>query len=145
MGPSLTGERSVYRATCPVGSGSLPSSSTVWTSTATACTTKRRRDRATWTPRYRKKRRSRLTVAGSCRSAANLCLWVVSTTGRSLVVGASALFLANEDLISLTEDGNPKAFAALYDRHGRVAYSLVYRMMGERQATADLIQEAFRR
>jgi RNA polymerase sigma-70 factor, ECF subfamily len=60
-------------------------------------------------------------------------------------VGAPALFLANEDLISLTEDGNPKAFAALYDPHGRVAYSLVYRMMGERQATADLIQEAFRR
>ena len=45
----------------------------------------------------------------------------------------------------MTEDGSPKAFAALYDRHGRVAYSLVYRMMGERQATADLIQEAFRR
>jgi len=53
------------------------------------------------------------------------------------------LLLADEDLISLTDGGNAQAFAALYDRHGGVAYSLAYRMMGERQAAQDLVQEAF--
>ena len=31
----------------------------------------------------------------------------------------------------------------LYDRHGRAAYSLSYRMMGEKQAAEDLVQDAF--
>ncbi len=53
------------------------------------------------------------------------------------------LLLADEDLISLTDGGNTQAFAALYDRHSKVAYSLAYRMMGERQAAEDLVQEAF--
>jgi RNA polymerase sigma-70 factor, ECF subfamily len=51
--------------------------------------------------------------------------------------------LADEDLISLVEEGDAQAFAVLYDRHGRAAYSLAYRMMGERQAAEDLTQEAF--
>jgi RNA polymerase sigma-70 factor (ECF subfamily) len=51
--------------------------------------------------------------------------------------------LADEDLISLTDGGDTQAFAALYDRHSKVAYSLAYRMMGERQAAEDLVQEAF--
>jgi RNA polymerase sigma-70 factor (ECF subfamily) len=55
------------------------------------------------------------------------------------------LLLADEDLISLTDGGDAQAFAALYDRHKRVAYSLAYRMMGERQAAEDLVQEAFLR
>ncbi len=55
------------------------------------------------------------------------------------------LLLADEDLISLTDGGDTQAFAALYDRHGRVAYSLAYRMMGERQTAEDLVQEAFLR
>ena len=53
------------------------------------------------------------------------------------------LLLADEDLISLTDGGDTQALAALYDRHSRVAYSLAYRMMGERQAAEDLVQEAF--
>jgi RNA polymerase sigma-70 factor (ECF subfamily) len=53
------------------------------------------------------------------------------------------LLLADEDLISLADGGNTQAFAALYDRHAKVAYSLAYRMMGERQAAEDLVQEAF--
>ncbi len=57
--------------------------------------------------------------------------------------GRKYLLLADEDLISLAGDGEAGAFAALYDRHGRAAYSLAYRMMGERQAAEDLVQEAF--
>lgn len=41
--------------------------------------------------------------------------------------------------------GDADAFATLYDRHGRAAYSLAYRMMGKRQAAEDLVQEAFLR
>ena len=35
------------------------------------------------------------------------------------------------------------AFATLYDRHSHAAFSLAYRMMGERQAAEDLAQDAF--
>ncbi len=52
-------------------------------------------------------------------------------------------FLADVDLLSLVSGRDAEAFATLYDRHGRAAYSLAYRMMGERQATEDLVQEAF--
>jgi RNA polymerase sigma-70 factor, ECF subfamily len=51
--------------------------------------------------------------------------------------------LADEDLISLLGDGDAQAFALLYDRHSRAAFSLAYRMMGERQASEDLTQDAF--
>ena len=51
--------------------------------------------------------------------------------------------LADEDLVSLVGDGDARAFASLYDRHSRGAYSLAYRMMGERQAAEDLLQEVF--
>ena len=57
--------------------------------------------------------------------------------------GRQYLLLADEDLISLAEGGDAGAFAVLYDRHSRAAYSLAYRMMGERQGAEDLVQEAF--
>jgi RNA polymerase sigma-70 factor, ECF subfamily len=53
------------------------------------------------------------------------------------------LLLADEDLISLVGGSDAEAFATLYDRHGRAAYSLSYRMMGEKQAAEDLVQDAF--
>jgi RNA polymerase sigma-70 factor (ECF subfamily) len=53
------------------------------------------------------------------------------------------LILADEDLISLVEAGDTEAFAGLYDRHSRSAYSLAYRMMGDRQASEDLVQDSF--
>jgi RNA polymerase sigma-70 factor, ECF subfamily len=53
------------------------------------------------------------------------------------------LILADEDLISLVEAADAEAFATLYDRHSRAAVSLAYRMMGERQASEDLAQDAF--
>ena len=57
--------------------------------------------------------------------------------------GRPYLLLADEDLISLVQSRDAQAFAALYDRHSRAAYSLAYRMMGERQAAEDLVQDAF--
>ena len=51
--------------------------------------------------------------------------------------------LADEDLISLVADSDAQAFALLYDRHSRAAYSLAYRLMNGRQPAEDLVQEAF--
>ncbi len=56
--------------------------------------------------------------------------------------GRRYLLLADEDLISLVVEGDASAFATLYDRHSRPAYSLAYRMMGEPQAAEDLLQDA---
>jgi RNA polymerase sigma-70 factor (ECF subfamily) len=53
------------------------------------------------------------------------------------------LLLADEDLISFVGQGDAEAFTTLYDRHSRAAFSLAYRMMGERQAAEDLAQDAF--
>jgi RNA polymerase sigma-70 factor, ECF subfamily len=57
--------------------------------------------------------------------------------------GRHYLILADEDLISLVEASDAEAFATLYDRHSRAAFSLAYRMMGDRQAAEDLAQDAF--
>ena len=57
--------------------------------------------------------------------------------------GRQYLILADEDLIALVEADDADAFATLYDRHSRAAFSLAYRMMGERQAAEDLAQDAF--
>ena len=52
------------------------------------------------------------------------------------------MILADEDLISLVEASDAEAFATLYDRHSRAAFSLAYRMMGDRQTAEDLSQDA---
>ena len=41
------------------------------------------------------------------------------------------------------DHGDKEALGSLYDRHSRTAYSLAYRMMGERTAAEDVVQEAF--
>ena len=53
------------------------------------------------------------------------------------------MLYADEDLMPLVEVGDAEAFAALYDRHGRIAYSLAYRMVGDKQEAEDVVQEAF--
>jgi RNA polymerase sigma-70 factor (ECF subfamily) len=51
--------------------------------------------------------------------------------------------LADEELMPLVGTKDPAAFEILYDRHGGVAYSLAYRMVGERAAAEEVTQEAF--
>jgi RNA polymerase sigma-70 factor (ECF subfamily) len=51
--------------------------------------------------------------------------------------------LADEELMPLIGEKDPEAFEVFYDRHGGVAYSLAYRIVGERAAAEDVSQEAF--
>jgi RNA polymerase sigma-70 factor (ECF subfamily) len=51
--------------------------------------------------------------------------------------------LADEELMPLIGEKDPDAFGVFYDRHGGVAYSLAYRIVGERGAAEDVVQEAF--
>jgi RNA polymerase sigma-70 factor (ECF subfamily) len=51
--------------------------------------------------------------------------------------------LADEELMPLIGGKDPEAFEVLYDRHGGVAYSLAYRIVGDRTAAEEVTQEAF--
>ncbi len=51
--------------------------------------------------------------------------------------------LADEELMPLIGAKDPEAFEVFYDRHGGVAYSLAYRIVGEKGAAEDVTQEAF--
>ena len=51
--------------------------------------------------------------------------------------------LADEELIQLVQAGDSDAFELIYDRHGGPAFSLAYRMVGDRAAAEDITQEAF--
>src|ERR1700735_2746559 len=51
--------------------------------------------------------------------------------------------LADEDLMAMVRDGEPRAFEVIFDRHSTVAFSLAYRMCGRRAMAEDIVQEAF--
>lgn len=51
--------------------------------------------------------------------------------------------LADEELMPLIGAKDPEAFEVFYDRHGGVAYSLAYRIVGEKAVAEDVTQEAF--
>jgi RNA polymerase sigma-70 factor, ECF subfamily len=51
--------------------------------------------------------------------------------------------LADEEMMQLVQAGDPRAFELLYDRHGGAAFSLAYRMVGNRTSAEDVTQEAF--
>ena len=51
--------------------------------------------------------------------------------------------LADEELMRLAGDGDPRAFEIVYDRHGGAAFSLAYRITGNRPAAEDAVQESF--
>ena len=49
----------------------------------------------------------------------------------------------DEQLVSLTKDGNIDAFNSLVQRYEIPVYNLCYRLLGHRQAAEDATQEAF--
>jgi RNA polymerase sigma-70 factor, ECF subfamily len=57
-------------------------------------------------------------------------------------MGGDIRDLADEEVMQLVRQGDPRAFELLYDRHGGAAYSLAYRIVGRRAAAEDVVQEA---
>ncbi len=55
----------------------------------------------------------------------------------------SAERLADEELMPLIGKKDAEAFEVFYDRHSGIAYSLAYRIVGERPTAEDVTQEAF--
>ncbi len=51
--------------------------------------------------------------------------------------------LADEDLMQHVRRGEPVAFEIVYERHSTAAFSLAYRMTGNRNGAEDVVQEAF--
>jgi RNA polymerase sigma-70 factor (ECF subfamily) len=51
--------------------------------------------------------------------------------------------LADEELMQFVRQGDARAFELIYDRHGSAAFSLAYRMVGDRAVAEDVTQEAF--
>jgi RNA polymerase sigma-70 factor (ECF subfamily) len=52
---------------------------------------------------------------------------------------------ADADLVRRLKAHEPRAMADLYDRFGRVAYSLIYRVVRNQAIAEDLVQETFLR
>jgi RNA polymerase sigma-70 factor (ECF subfamily) len=50
--------------------------------------------------------------------------------------------LADEELMQLVYGGKAAAFEVIYDRHADAAFSLAYRMCGQRALAEDIVQEA---
>jgi RNA polymerase sigma-70 factor, ECF subfamily len=51
--------------------------------------------------------------------------------------------LADPDLVAQLAAGSQEALAQLYDRYGRVAYSVAFRVLGDPGRAEDAVQEAF--
>ena len=51
--------------------------------------------------------------------------------------------VSSERLVALIAAGEERAFAELYDRYGRAAFALAYRVLGDRELAADAVQEGF--
>jgi RNA polymerase sigma-70 factor (ECF subfamily) len=58
-------------------------------------------------------------------------------------VGADIRDLADEEVMQLVQDGDPRAFELIFDRHGGAAFSLAYRVAGNATSAEDVVQEAF--
>jgi RNA polymerase sigma-70 factor, ECF subfamily len=59
------------------------------------------------------------------------------------VVGSDIRNLADEEVMQLVGEGDARAFELVYDRHGGAAFSLAYRMVGQRAVAEEIVQEAF--
>ncbi len=51
--------------------------------------------------------------------------------------------LSDEEILAAIQRRDDAALAELYDRYGRLAFGLAYRILGERGTAEDIVQEAF--
>lgn len=75
-----------------------------------------------------------------------LMLWKLLPVGLSYALLQIALrFKDDGALAKRLKDRDPRAMSDLYDRYGRLAYSLIYRVVRNTGAAEDLVQETFLR
>src|SRR5271166_5399535 len=73
-------------------------------------------------------------------------LWKLLPVGLSYALLQVALRLKDDsDLAKRLKDRDPRAMSELYDRYGRLAYSLIYRVVRDAGTAEDLVQETFLR
>lgn len=73
-------------------------------------------------------------------------LWKDLAFGAIFAILEVALrFKDDSDLVRRLKNREPHAMADLYDRYGRVAYSLIVRVVRDSAAAEDLVQETFLR
>jgi RNA polymerase sigma factor (sigma-70 family) len=63
--------------------------------------------------------------------------------GQRQAVPASEPGWPDDALLAAVGRRDDRALAALYDRHGQIAFGVAYRVLGERGAAEDAVQEAF--
>ncbi len=51
--------------------------------------------------------------------------------------------VTDEEICDLLEHGSPEGIEALYDRYGRLGFSLALRILGDSGSAEDVVQEAF--
>lgn len=56
---------------------------------------------------------------------------------------ANLYALADEDLMVLVSSGHAAAFEIVYERHETAAFSLAYRVVGDRASAEEAVQDAF--
>src|SRR5216684_6190862 len=61
------------------------------------------------------------------------------------VIQAVLRYKDDSELAQRLKARDPKAMSDLYDRYGRLAYSLIYRVVRNPSAAEDLLQETFMR
>src|ERR1700692_1288811 len=73
-------------------------------------------------------------------------LWKLLPAGLTYILLQVALRLKDDtNLAKRLKDRDPRAMSELYDRYGRLAYSLIYRVVRNSGAAEDLVQETFLR
>ena len=73
-------------------------------------------------------------------------LWKLLPVGLSYALLQVTLrFKDDSDLVKRLKDRDPRAMSDVYERYGRLAYSLIYRVVRNAGAAEDLVQETFLR
>jgi RNA polymerase sigma-70 factor (ECF subfamily) len=77
-------------------------------------------------------------------NARAMTYWLITTIVFPLVA-AALTFRDDSDLVARLKRRDPDAMASLYDRYGRLVYSLILRVVRNEGVAEDLVQETFLR
>ncbi len=72
-----------------------------------------------------------------------VAIWQGRRSGQRLEALSNVDSLSDDELLAGVRDGDPAAFEAFYDRHQGTAMALAYRILGDRGAAEDVVQESF--